>query len=537
MTSSDFQKVLIKDDRIGNVTDAIKYAVCKGGQSVTPAQFNAISASASNHSFNIQCPSQETILDRKVIWRCTTSIKVTIALAGTFTTALPTVGQVLGYGCNNVNFPSSSLGAFPLHQLCSTMTSTINNTNVTINIRDVLPFILRFNDKRTLSRYNGTTPTAFDVYQKYSDAVGSINNPLGSFSNSADNDLVQRGAFAVDITAYDNTTGSVGPVALDAEAQPGHNYTFTITFTSAEPLLLSPWMFANPAYNNQGMYGIQNLNFVFNIGDCSRVFRTSVKQYPSLASVIPNNEYGQIGPAVLTNDPFQNSQLLFTFLTPHPSDMMPARNVVPYYELPRFISTNIGAIASGFPATVTTQTLQLNQIPDKLIVAVRKQMGQQKNNDADCFLPINSVSIQFNNQAGILSSATQQDLYQMSVKSGSNQSWYEFCGKANTSASNTASAIVKTSGSILCLEFGRDIQLPEDWYASGSLGNFNLQVQLNVLNNTEDNIDNTNPYEIVLITMNSGVFVCERGTSQVYTGILTKQDVIDASSKIGRAHV
>ena len=150
-----------------------------------------------------------------------------------------------------------------------------------------------------------------------------------------------------------------------------------------------------------------------------------------------------------------------------------------------------------------------------MIVAIRKQMGKQTNSDADCFLPINSVSIQFNNQAGILSSATQQDLYQMAVKSGSNQSWYEFYGKANTSSSTLGATNVHTSGSILCLEFGRDIQLPEDFYASGSLGNFNLQVQLNVLNNTENNIDNTNPYEIVLITMNSGVFVCERGTSQV----------------------
>ena len=31
--------------------------------------------------------------------------------------------------------------------------------------------------------------------------------------------------------------------------------------------------------------------------------------------------------------------------------------------------------------------------------------------------------------------------------------------------------------------------------------------------------------------MNSGVFVCERGTSATYTGILTKQDVLEASAQ------
>ena len=37
--------------------------------------------------------------------------------------------------------------------------------------------------------------------------------------------------------------------------------------------------------------------------------------------------------------------------------------------------------------------------------------------------------------------------------------------------------------------------------------------------------------EIVLITMNSGIFVNERGTSAVYTGILTKSDVLSASAQ------
>ena len=33
---------------------------------------------------------------------------------------------------------------------------------------------------------------------------------------------------------------------------------------------------------------------------------------------------------------FTNSQLLFQFLTPHASDMLDPRNVVPYYEVPIF---------------------------------------------------------------------------------------------------------------------------------------------------------------------------------------------------------
>jgi len=55
--SSDFQKVLVKDDRL-MVTDKVKYAVFKGGQNVTSATFNAISQSNSSHTYNIQVPNR-----------------------------------------------------------------------------------------------------------------------------------------------------------------------------------------------------------------------------------------------------------------------------------------------------------------------------------------------------------------------------------------------------------------------------------------------------------------------------------------------
>ena len=36
--------------------------------------------------------------------------------------------------------------------------------------------------------------------------------------------------------------------------------------------------------------------------------------------------------------------------------------------------------------------------------------------------------------------------------------------------------------------------------------------------------------------MNSGVFVCERGTSSVYSGLLTRSDVLDASEQEHYSH-
>lgn len=371
--------------------------------------------------------------------------------------------------------------------------------------------LLRFNDRRSLQRYNGTTPVAYDTVGDYAQAVGTLQNPLGSFANSADNDLLPRGSFVLDGVSKD-----IGTVATSGNPlTPNYTGKFYVQVTCAEPLMLSPFIWADPKSNNQAIYGVQNLNFVFNIGDASRVWRSA-------------NGTSRISAISVAS--FTKSELLFNFLTGHPSDLMAPRNCVSFYETPRYISSFNGAnLASGASSDYQSNSLQINQCPDKLIVCMRKSLGSQRWGDADAFMTINRINIQFNNMSGILSSATIQDLYRFGVENGSNQSFQEFIGKVSIPDPVTgAGRVLPTTGSLLVLDFGKDIQLSEDFYASGSLGNFNLQVRMNVTNNLSAQVDDL---ELVLITMNSGVFCCERGTSSTYTGILTKQDVLDASAQ------
>lgn len=198
--------------------------------------------------------------------------------------------------------------------------------------------------------------------------------------------------------------------------------------------------------------------------------------------------------------------------------------VLLYYELPRYITTkNIGLGAQ----TVITNTLQLNQVPDKLMMFIRKPLASQTAKDADFFLPITGCKINWNNQSGLLSNATAYDLYRYSRKAGSNQSWQEFSGKAyKASPAGGSGSQVYTSGSMLMLNFAEDLQITEDWYAPSSIGNFNLQIELQV-NNTYGAQD----YEVVLITVNSGVLVTERGSTSIFTAVLDKNTVLDASQK------
>ena len=88
---------------------------------------------------------------------------------------------------------------------------------------------------------------------------------------------------------------------------------------------------------------------------------------------------------------FTNSQLLLQFLTPHASDMLDPRNVVPYYEIPIFKTSgnddlpsrlnmgqpnNAGEFINPEVKTITSSNIQLSGIPDKLIICVRKVILQ-----------------------------------------------------------------------------------------------------------------------------------------------------------------
>ena len=178
----------------------------------------------------------------------------------TVTLQLTVVGTAANAGQLPINYGvTDALSPFPLHQLATVASATINNNSVSVNIRDVLPAMLRFNDRRELQRYNGTTPTAFDTCGSYKDVQGSLLNPLGSWANASDNDLYQRGSFqliGISTTAPAAGSAVTAPFVAPVPLVNGVTQQIYVSFTTTEPLLLSPFIFAHPSSNNQGFYGI-----------------------------------------------------------------------------------------------------------------------------------------------------------------------------------------------------------------------------------------------------------------------------------------
>lgn len=509
--SSNIETILVKDDLL-MVSDKIGFAVEMGGSNVSTQKFVATSANANSHIYTLQIPSTSCIVDRELLWTST----FTITVSADNVNVPPNIPLVqLGYG--------DALAPFPLSQLCSNIQAQINTTTASVVLNRIIDPLLRVMDRKKLAENYAYTPTYLDNVGNYpilvqvgASPIGLplpvpfLNSPLAGYGNAVDPNYPPRGSFKLDNISPTNTSPFAG-ASVD------------LTFTCTEPIMLSPFVYGDDD-SSTGLTGVQNINLTMNIdATAARAFRWA-KQVP----------YFQNKKITKLDFPQGLSHIECRFLTPHATDLVPATCVSPFQNIVNY-PTSYGTAfkASGSVsetgAKITSNNVQLNSIPDMMLCFVRQQFSQLTPFDADAYCAINGVSINFNNNNGILSGATPQMLWKMSKEAGSKQSWLEYSGSAHVDVALDTSYFTTnnapTSGSILCLKFGQHIQISESYLAPGSQGSFNFQITVDAQNTT--GVDMTNP-ELNVVVVNSGIFVCQNGQSSSYTGILTKQQVLDA---------
>jgi hypothetical protein len=82
-------------------------------------------------------------------------------------------------------------------------------------------------------------------------------------------------------------------------------------------------------------------------------------------------------------------------------------------DFPRYLSMSDQqtAMNQGQTSVLNSQNIQLfSQLPEYFIISVRIPMSQQTCQNSDSFFTINNISINLNNQSGLLSSANARDL-------------------------------------------------------------------------------------------------------------------------------
>ena len=102
-------------------------------------------------------------------------------------------------------------------------------------------------------------------------------------------------------------------------------------------------------------------------------------------------------------------------------------------------------------------------------------------------------------------------------------------GQGSVDASQGVKTIPLT-GSLVVIDFARFIPLPAEYDAPSSIGQSNLLVVAEVENQHKDTW-NSSQYELVVLTISSGVLLCERGSSSSFIGMLIKEDVVSTAGE------
>ena len=177
----------------------------------------------------------------------------------------------------------------------------------------------------------------------------------------------------------------------------------------------------------------------------------------------------------------------------------------------------------------------MRQIPNYIYMVVKPSYNSQKPQFSNhlCF-PITGLNITFNNVSGLLTSYTQEDLYQMSRRNGSQQTWAEFRGVVKNKIGTESAGI----GSIIVIDPVRDFGI-SDFLSSGSLGQFSFQATVTFSNinghtfsagNTSATSDEFNAIEIATVCNYGGILINQSGSSSTMSGLLTKQSVLEAKA-------
>jgi hypothetical protein len=449
--------VQVLDERL-NIDRERTYAILSGPVDNSYKPNVSTSYSTSQFSFSAPPPNPAIGVSRKVFLKA----RVQFDMAGTGS------GNLINYGV------TTSLRSFPLSSVMSTAKVTINNTSADINMSDVIQPLMRYGHLDSVRDEYAIGPSMMDAWQDYTSGLGFVNNSLGSYG---DNTYQQ--------------TNAIPYVSLSQSSTAA-----TLIVDICEPIFLSPLYFGKG--NASMLIGVQTFDATFNLNSAllSRMLAHDAVNGNTISSVT-------------VSFPTAPS-LLFNYVSPNET-VTPVSNVkgyvYPYYVVDRY-PTSAFSLAAAASSTVNSNNIQLNSIPKAILVHARRSNDTQTMFTTDTFAAINSVSVDWNNRQGLLSSASSQDLYNLSRDNGLNMSW---------------TAWSQNVGGVLKLNFGKDIPC-SPIESPGLLQTSQLQVTANFTNKSLSTVS----YVMYIIVISEGTWTITANRSVAEIAVVSRDDILNA---------
>jgi hypothetical protein len=197
---------------------------------------------------------------------------------------------------------------------------------------------------------------------------GFVTGQFSSYGDSCSH--VSRGSFPI--------TFSTPNTALSAGTPNGST---TIMVTVCEPLMISPLVFDKHWYRRPGVTMINNIiiNMSVDSSALQRIWRQAENDLVTYNSV---------------NVSFQQPSLLLYYKTLPVYMAAPTSLSFPYANIQNFIYQYTNTITPATTQfTLTTNTVQFQTIPHRILLSVSKITSSKTINDADSFCPITNVNI------------------------------------------------------------------------------------------------------------------------------------------------
>jgi hypothetical protein len=402
------------------------------GTQVTFNNVVAQSFSSSSANFTIIPPSQATFVNRAIRKHFRLQVVYTATQAG--------------QGSAVIKSQYDALRSLVDLRMCQNTNILINGSGYpTATISDMIPDVLEHYSAVYVKDHPLGCP---DMYQNYLAGLNAINNPLGSYENCGLGDMAnKRGAFSV-VSISNGATSAT--VVYDV-----------FGWVHVHELL------GLDCINKDGLIRIRqiNINDTFNL-DPKYMLSHAVNSGLSAISAVVT---------ILAAD------LMVKYITPSP-ELLPIGEIVyPHKRVDRQTYSYNAPLVAGASTTYTSPNIQLERVPRYVLLYVRENDSQKDFTCTDTFCAISNIAITAFGMAGILSTASQRELWLCSRDCGLLDSWSMFSGSAFSSSLVNVGSV----GSVLCLQFGKHISLGQNDVTIGSAGSFNFQVQITFSNCNE----------------------------------------------------
>jgi hypothetical protein len=469
-----------------------QYAILDGPSENTFQQ--QISTSFSNNTINIEAnpPNGMTYINRY------TPVEVTFEI--TFTGTSAGVGIPLLQAPFLTHAPGVLVGAgaydcprsYPLMNATNSLQLKIGDATISQNINQFyrnFNHYYNFNQNRT--GYESTTPNQLDPSWSYSNTFGTVQSPMNGPYDCPDGTECPRGGYVDALVVRNDATGTPADVAV-------------VRMTVREPILISPWLAdGKDAFNSVDFIGIQTFNLIFNLG--GRGVGPTAGLVGALWSHNPDSPSTISGGSVNV----LNAKLLSNYKTPDPTQILNSQAgfTYSYFEPQLYPTTVQNPLNPGDSTTIVMNNIQLGSVPNLLYISVQESDQFFNFTKTDTFYVIENINITFDNRSSLLATMSPIDLFNMSKKNGSVQSWRQFS---------------KDQGSIICIMFGSDLALGSTLTA-GVVGNFSLNMKVTFRNQTNAVVPS---YTLNAVVIQEGVMTISENRCYRTIGPISRSDVL-----------